>query len=99
MENNIPHSNDAGANVLSTIRMLYTSAAMASLERLPEAPVNRGLFKIFQALFSFFGAFAASAGAAVGRASAGSRTDRNSAVRVPPSSPVTSSLMAVPSTP
>ena len=93
------HSNVAGANVLSTIRMLYTSAAMASLERLPEAPVNRGLFKIFQALFSFFGAFAASAGAAVGRASAGSRTDRNSAVRVPPSSPVTSSLMAVPSAP
>lgn len=40
MENNIPHSNAAGANVLSTIRMLYTSAAMASLERLPEAPVN-----------------------------------------------------------
>lgn len=55
MANNIPHSNVAGANVLSTIRMLYTSAAMASLERLPEAPVNRGLFKIFQALFSFFG--------------------------------------------
>lgn len=47
MANNIPHSNVAGANVLSTIRMLYTSAAMASLERLPEAPVNRGLFKIF----------------------------------------------------
>lgn len=42
--------------------------------------------------------FAASVGAAVGR-SAGSRTDRNSAVRVPPSSPVTSSLMAVPSAP
>lgn len=40
MENNIPHSNVAGANVLSTIRMLYASAAMASLERLPEAPVN-----------------------------------------------------------
>lgn len=40
MENNIPHSNVADANVLSTIRMLYTSAAMASLERLPEAPVN-----------------------------------------------------------
>lgn len=40
MKNNIPHSNAAGANVLSTIRMLYTSAAMASLERLPEAPVN-----------------------------------------------------------
>lgn len=34
------HSRAAGANVLSTIRMLYTSAAMASLERLPEAPVN-----------------------------------------------------------